>query len=215
MSKSSNIAMFVLGAAVGSLVAWYFTKKKQEEITREEIDSVKEVFSKLHKTAEDESTEKSEEDPRDVAERAKDKPDILEYTERLKERGYVNYSDYPSAAKENVAIEIEEEADDEEEEQPMDNERPYIIEPERFGEYDDYKRISFSYFADKVVADENDELVDDVDEVIGLDSLTHFGEYEDDSIFVRNASLKSDYEVLIDHRKYSDVVKSKPYLVED
>ena len=63
--------------------------------------------------------------------------------------------------------------------------------------------------------DENDEEVDDVDEIVGEESLNHFGEYEDDSVFVRNDRLKCDYEILLDQRNYSDVAKTRPHRVEE
>ena len=75
---------------------------------------------------------------------------------------------------------------------------------------DDYETFSLSYYSDGVVADDNDDLVDDVDEVIGLESLKHFGEYEDDSVFVRNDRLKCDYEILLDQRRYSDLINRRP-----
>lgn len=37
---------FVAGGALGSLATWMFVKKKYEQIAQEEIDSVKEVYSK-------------------------------------------------------------------------------------------------------------------------------------------------------------------------
>ena len=42
----------------------------------------------------------------------------------------------------------------------------------------------------------------DVDCFIGLESLKHFGEYGDDSVYVRNDELKADYEILLDDEKY-------------
>lgn len=92
--------------------------------------------------------------------------------------------------------------------------KPYIISPEEFGEFEDYERISLSYYADQVLADEDDEKVEDVDNVIGLESLTHFGEFEDDSVFIRNDRLRCDYEILLDQRTYSDVIKQRPHQME-
>ena len=92
--------------------------------------------------------------------------------------------------------------------------KPYVISPEEFGEFEDYERISLSYYADQVLADEDDEKVDDADNVVGLESLTHFGEFEDDSVFVRNDRLKCDYEILLDQRTYSDVMKQRPHQME-
>ena len=94
-------------------------------------------------------------------------------------------------------------------------EKPYVISPEEFGEFEEYEKISLTYYADKVLADENDEEVDDVDEIVGEESLNHFGEYEDDSVFVRNDRLKCDYEILLDQRNYSDVAKTMPHRVEE
>lgn len=46
MSKTTGFVMFVLGAAVGSVATWQYVKKKYEQIAQEEIDSVKEIFSR-------------------------------------------------------------------------------------------------------------------------------------------------------------------------
>lgn len=78
--------------------------------------------------------------------------------------------------------------------------RPYVIPPEQFGDNEDYDEISLTYYADKVLVDEDDEVIEDVDDMIGLESLNHFGEYEDDSVFVRNDERKCDYEILLDQR---------------
>lgn len=92
-----------------------------------------------------------------------------------------------------------------------DMKKPYVISPDEFGEIDNYEEISMTYYSDGVLADDNDNIVNDVEDIIGTESLTHFGEYEDDSVFVRNDCLKCDYEILLDSRKYSDVLKEMPY----
>lgn len=87
----------------------------------------------------------------------------------------------------------------------MDKKRPYVIPPEQFGDNEDYEQISLTYYADKVLTDEDNEVIEDVDDVVGLESLNHFGEYEDDSVFIRNDKRKCDYEILLDQRLYTDV----------
>lgn len=70
-----------------------------------------------------------------------------------------------------------------------DMSKPYVIRPEEFGQFDDYKQVSLSYYEkDKVLTDELDNPIEDVDMTVGLDSLTHFGQYEDDSVYVRMMS---------------------------
>ena len=45
-NKTITFTMFVFGVAIGSVVTWQYVKKKYEQIAQEEIDSVKEIFSK-------------------------------------------------------------------------------------------------------------------------------------------------------------------------
>jgi len=193
MNKTINFMMFVLGVAVGSVVTWRYVEKKYEQIAQDEIDSVKEVFSKR----EAEFTENTE--ARIKADNAKEKPSVIEYAARLSEHGYTNYSDLVDEKPEEVK------------EEPMSVDKPYVIAPEEFGDLDDYETISLTYYADQILADDNDVIVDDVEDVVGFDSLNSFGEYEDDSVFVRNDRLKCDYEILLDQRKYSSVIiRRKP-----
>lgn len=198
MNKTIGFMMFVLGAAVGSAVTWQYTKKKYEQIAQEEIDSVREIFSRRESAAGVEITV-SEPQTAKIG-KPEEKPDITEYAARLEREGYTNYSKASAGEKK--------------EEQEAMEMKPYIISPEEFGEFEDYERISLSYYADQVLADEDDEKVEDVDNVIGLESLTHFGEFEDDSVFVRNDRLKCDYEILLDQRTYSDVIKQRPHQME-
>lgn len=193
MSKVTNFVMFAMGTAVGSVITWHCVKKKYEQIAQEEIDSVKAVFMKKDPDMEVTVSETPHQaEPRKVEE----KPSISEYAALLKNEGYTNYS---GAGKE---------------EQTSMNDKPYVISPEEFGEYEEYEKISLTYYGDQVLADENDELVEDVEGAVGFESLTHFGEYEDDSVFVRNDRLKCDYEILLDQRTYSDVVKTRPHQME-
>ncbi len=181
MKKATTIIAFIFGTAIGSVASWYITKTKYEKIAQEEIDSVKEVFSKRTKTEEAE-TDISEERSEEIEPFIKN--DIVEVNDMVNDLGYTEVKKV---------------------------EAPYVISPDEFGEFEDYETISLTYYADKILADENDELVEDVEEIVGFESLGHFGEYEDDSVFVRNDRMKADYEILLDQRNYSDVIKTKPH----
>lgn len=79
-------------------------------------------------------------------------------------------------------------------------ERPYVITPDEYGENDEYNRVTLTYYqGNDVVADDTDEPLEDLEDTIGADSLSHFGEYEDDTVFVRNDRRRTDYEILLDY----------------
>ena len=176
------IFSFLIGATVGSIATWKLLKTKYEQIAQEEIDSVKDVYSKNYRNNE-EDIEDIEDipDEQNPINEIDDKLDLSIYTAKLKEQGYLKY---------------------EEEGGTDEMEKPYVISPEEYGERDDYDLYSYTYYADKVLADENNEPIEDVDSIIGLESLKHFGEYGDDSVYVRNDELKADYEILLDDEKY-------------
>lgn len=187
-SNMINFLMFAVGAAIGSAVTWKLVKTKYERIADEEIESVKEVFSRRNKK----EKEPEEIEHGTVAHMLETKPDdVSKYEDMLEELKY-----------------------NEKGENDMKNADPYVISPDEFAELDDYQTVSLNYYADGVVADDIDEVVENVGSLIGWDSLNHFGEYEDYSVFVRNDALKTDFEILLDTRNYSDVIRLSPYRVE-
>lgn len=208
-NKLVGFMMFVLGAAAGSTVAWKYAKEKYEQIAQEEIDSVKESFSKREVETQD-NEPKQTGNIRDKAEQAKDKPSVADYAAKLRKEGYTNYSN-PGT----VIDDTEPNTEKKEDKDSMAFDKPYTISPEEFGEMYDYEKISLIYYDDEVLADDDDELVDDIENVVGSEALTKFGEYEDDSVFVRNDRLKCDYEILLDQRNYSDIIKKRPHEVDD
>lgn len=208
MKKGLYFMMFIAGAVVSSAVTWYCVKKKYEKIAQEEIDSVKEVFAQkegVSQAEESKAEEKMAAGVRQTAKQAKEKPDIIKYTSFIQKYG-------GTIDKEKVtAVDISNQGSEEEE--IMRDRNPYVIAPEEFGEFEDYEKISLTYYADGVLADDGDEIVEDVEETVG-DALGHFGEYEDDSVFVRCDERKCDYEILLDQRNFSDVIGGNPRRVE-
>lgn len=187
-----KLSIFTGGVVIGAVATYILVKDRFDKKTEEEIESVREYYKqKLQSTR--------KEDKKDIPkpeEKTKTKEqDFMEYAKMVDESGYTNYSDISTTPKE-----------EEKKEEHVDVEKPYVISPDEFGEFDDYETISLTFYADKVLTDSEDCPVDDIDEIVGLESLEHFGEYEDDSVFVRNDMRKSDYEILADSRRYADVV---------
>lgn len=175
MSKFTHFIAFALGAAAGSIAAFKLLKVKYETWAQSEIDSVINTFSAKYGTLENETTPESsdtETNEKDVHEH---------FNDIVKNEGYTNEKGGTK---------------------PMWEDKPYIISPAEFGGLDDYDTISLTYYADGVLTDDNDEPIEDIEKIVGTESLKHFGEYEDDSVFVRNDELKCDYEILLDTRNF-------------
>lgn len=195
MKKLFIFLSFVSGAAIGSVVAWKLLEKKYETLTQNEIDSVKAAFKKMHDNDISESESKEEDhlqhavDERIeeiIAKEAINKPDITKYA-----------SMYAGGTLQNN--------DDD----PTEDDGPRVISPDEFGEMDDYEEVSLVYYSDGVLADENDIVVTDIEEKVGSDFYEHFGEYEDDSVFIRNDERKTDYEILYSEKDFSELMNNR------
>jgi hypothetical protein len=91
---------------------------------------------------------------------------------------------------------------------------PYVITPEEFAADDEYQSESLTYYACGTLTDDFDNPIEDIPAMVG-DALEHFGEYEDDSVFVGNDRYKCNYEILKDVRTYADVQSRIMNLTED
>ncbi|WP_417040231.1 hypothetical protein [Coprobacter fastidiosus] len=186
----TKVFIFTMGAAVGSLVTWKIVKTKYEKIAQEEIDSVKEVFSrKENQIYEHIIRENSAEEHKIEA-----KPDLQELAEQIKTLKYVIEAEEKSEVKD----------------------RPYVISAEEFGQADDdYDIVSLNYYADEVLTDDFDIPIVNADDVVGLESFKHFGEYVEDVVYVRNDKLKAEYEIVRMDEKYSDIVNNNSHQEEE
>lgn len=190
-----NLLCFVTGAAIGSVVTWKLIEKKYKDLADEEIESVIETFKnrkpRITKDNVKETVEK-------VINKYKEPKEIVE----------------DIVTSERYSIENEEEIDEDDESNytvNIDNDdtviTPYVIEPERFGEYNEYGTKTLTYYADNVLTDEIDNPItsEEMVTMIGPDALDHFGEYEDDSVYIRDEMNEMDYEILKSEKKFSEI----------
>lgn len=203
---SKNALYFVAGAAVGALGAWYFAKKKYEKIAQDEIQSVTDAFSeRLDKLARNSMDDPSIRPTPEELEREATKPgdrNIIDYAAVLSKQGYTDYTKFSK--------DEEEPTETEDSEISVDTAAgPVIICPDDYGEISEYEQLSWIYFADHVLTDDDYSLITNYEKWIGDGALQHFGEYEDDAIHVRNDKLKCYIEVVIDSRLYASVVAEK------
>lgn len=194
MKKLVTIATFIAGAVVGSGVTWLCVRKKYKELDqeRERLNQLAyERVVEMNAAKEEESVDEYEEfDEDETVDEEDEEIDDEEYFIREES------SDY------DEIIETEEYGGVIMTHQAYDN-KPYVIRPDEFGE-DGYETEGASYYADSRLTNDRGVLLD-VDETIGQRNLSYFGEYEEDVLYVRNPLTKTDYEVYLDPRKYSEV----------
>ena len=188
----NKLFIFIVGAAVGSIVTWKLVKDKYEKIADDAIEDVKRVFSKRKDNSKELLNQASE-----LLNEVKKENSKPEAEGVLKD--YHKMASNYTTEKEDESMEY----------------RPHVIPPEDFGEGCDYETVSLTYYADGVLTDVYDNVIEDVDDLVGEESLDHFGEYEEDSVFVRNDAKETDYEILRDERNYSDVVGESSELSDE
>ena len=192
-----NLLCFVAGAAIGSVVTWKLIEKKYKDLADEEIESVIETFkNRKPRITKDEVKETVEK----VINKWKEPKETVE----------------DIVAAEGYSIENEEEIDEDDESNytvDIDNDievvTPYVITPEQFGEYNEYGTKTLTYYADNVLTDEIDNPItsEEMVTMIGPDALDHFGEYEDDSVYIRDEINEMDYEILKSEKKFSEITE--------
>ena len=176
----SKVFIFATGAAIGSFVTWKLVKDKYEQQAKEDIDAMEEYYKgKFDEASEEKPVEMSDFTEEELRER---------YDKVLGKTGYYNQSD--KVVDDGLPMPV----------------APYVIPPEELGETG-YEIESFTYYADGTLTDEFDEPIIDIDGTVGEDFHTHFGEYEDDSVFIRNEELEKDFEILADTRNFDEMNK--------
>lgn len=201
-----KVIIFIGGVAAGSFVTWRLLKEKYIRQTQEEINEVREHYRKKKESEEvtvdsNGSTETNE------------KPDLIAYAAKLTKNGYIDYTDPKSIVKATGdTIDAVVQKTNEESLDPVilndpSYQPPYIISPEDFAIDDEYTIVNLNYYIDGVLTDEDDNIVENVDDVVGLENLNHMGEYEDDALHIRNENYKCEYEILLSRRLYHDTTE--------
>lgn len=196
-SKFINVIMFAAGAAIGSVVTWKIVEARYERIVQAELESIRETFAVVGSDDNQEQTDDSDEEgQRECAGQINweeledldenDDDDKAEYADIVR-----NYTSEKGGA---VIVTKE----------------PYVISPYDFGEEDGYNQVELTYYADNILEDEDYNIVTNAEELIGPKALYTFGEYEDDSVFVRNEYLMTDFQILKDYRTYSEARSADP-----
>ena len=184
-----GLFIFAAGVVAGAVAGAYLVKDKVMADAKQEIDEVREYYKSKKQ---EEKVEEKQEEPK-----VEEKEEYQEIT-----RKYVDYNKVVEAPKNCSVMEDE----------------PYTIDPEEFGDKEDegWDTMTITYFADKVLVNDVDEVIEEPDVVVGLDNLKIFEEFPDATcVYVRNEIWRTDFEILRDDWKWSDLqepqVEKKPH----
>lgn len=174
--KTAGVIGFIVGMVAGSAATYFYIKSKNEVVEYEPENK-------------EGMTIKSTDIP-DNNVFTPSPVDVKKRNDIVKENGYsekvISYSEAY-----NNTVEIQKD----QMEASKEN-KPYAIDPVVFGEYPEYSTFTLKYYKDGMLLDDHNEPVDDVDGTIGEDFADHFGEYEEDMVYIRNDALKSDFEIM-------------------
>ena len=201
--KVRDLIIFVAGCAVGGIGASLYLKDVYRRYAQEEIDSVidrerhkRETEACSYGRAVEDSTEDEEriEQAKEAAKNAANKSSITEYANVVKKEGYKDYSEYSKP--EPV-----------EEKEVNANPISYIL-PSEFGDEDAYEQIELTYYADGILADEEGDLVQDIDLTVGNEFDEHFGEYDGAMVYIKNDVMKAYYMIYMSDDCYRDIFEA-------
>lgn len=188
--------VFVAGAGFGSLATVFIVDKKYkhqyEHLVEEEIASVKETFARKQADPEIKKIVKNE-DKRPLSSMVRE----LGYTKNAFAEEEKEYQDGDL---------LTEEAND----LATNGEEPYVITTEQFSEEMlNFEKLTVYYYEDDdVLADEQEEVIPNVVEIVGEDNLTKFGYLSEDPeiLYIRNEKMEVDYEVIRLSKSYQETV---------
>lgn len=176
-----NIFIFLAGGAVGAAITAKLVEKYYRETANQEIEDVVNYFK--NKVKELENVEKGfEEEKVEIGETEKQTPKN-KMEQIIKSENYNSNEEVISTHIESITgIEI--------------------IDPVEYGEEDEFDTKSWMYYADGILTNEFDQIVGSPEEFIG-DALSHFGDIEEDSVYVRNRANNTDYEILRSEKEFN------------
>ena len=197
MSKFKSIILFLSGVAVGGLSAYFITKKKYEAIVEKELADLRETYQRkkdeLASNAVD-SEPISEDAPevknqpfqerssldaqREMSRLNINKPPLHDYTQ------YYHSDDPDAEVKEPVKY-------------APSTKEPYVISPDEFAHEPGISEAHYVLHPNGSITDEEDgEEIDDPIGMLGVEWEKRIGEYEQNTVYIRNEKYSMDIEVV-------------------
>ena len=212
MKTLQTILIVIASAGISGAAGYFIAKKKYEKKADEEIESVKKAFNE-HLNELTKSGEKidipmtrngySKYSKKKLSEKKTKKESDREPlpTDPVAVDNYIDYSAPYRTSSKNVKTEKKFVED---EKGAASNDDPYIISPDDFMA-SSYESSTPLYYADGVLADSDNNVISSSIRLLGPKALNSFGQYQEDTVFVRNDKLKTDFEIILDTREFSKI----------
>ena len=185
-----GLLIFAAGLAVGAVAGALVVKNKVLADAKAEIDEVREYYRESRGKVNRENVEETEE-VKEVEKKEYELKDI-----QIKDEPKTGLTNYSQITKMYMSKD--------EFQAPMYDD-PFVIDPSEFGENPEYDTETLTYFADGVLVDDVDDVIEEPDIVVGLENLKIFEEFGATTVYVRNDIYKTDYEIIRDDWNYSDL----------
>jgi hypothetical protein len=209
MIAAGTVLGMAAGGAAGYLVAKKQLEQKYDEIAKHEIEEAKQFYSVLYKKGDFKTVEGAakkllgtDEKPAAAA--------MIAYNKAFVPGGMVEPATVKDISRnvfKNAKTTEGTRADFEQEVLNRTEEAPYVISYEEYMENENgYTQLSMTYYAgDGVLADERDDQIEDLDDMVGENNLGRFGAWSNDAamVYVRNHIRQLEFEIARTEGKYS------------
>ena len=202
-----GLLIFAAGLAVGAVAGAVIVKNKVLADAKAEIEEVRKYYRESRGVVKEveEVKEKVEETIDHIQDLIEEH---VEETKEVEKKEYelkdIQVKDEPKTGLTNYSQITKMYMSKDEFQTPMYDD-PFVIDPSEFGENPEYDTETLTYFADGVLVDDVDDVIEEPDIVVGLENLKIFEEFGATTVYVRNDIYKTDYEIIRDDWNYSDL----------
>ena len=198
-----GLLIFAAGLAVGAVAGAVLVKNKVLADAKAEVEEVRKYYRESRGVVE-EVEEKEVEEKEEVKEVEKKEYELKDI--QVKDEPKTGLTNYSQITKMYMSKD--------EFQTPMYDD-PFVIDPSEFGENPEYDTETLTYFADGVLVDDVDDVIEEPDIVVGLENLKIFEEFGATTVYVRNDIYKTDYEIIRDDWNYSDLKEPVEHPVKE
>lgn len=194
MNKTAIAAVLGIlgGAGIGAGVTYILFKKRFDADLDEAVNEVKTFYAGRNRINKD-TTDDPEKRSNDGAGASDSNPveqdSILDFEMDSHSIDYYSAYVFPDEPKELKT-----------------NDDIYVIDEDTYygAIADGADPTEYMYYADHILADENSDIIDNIESLVGREALTYFGNEGVDSVYVHNKRLNMYIEILRSERQYKE-----------